>query len=205
MSEKYFVFINMDNPIVKSSFGSSRRVTSAGFTHALANPEFRVKYLSGSADYLPFMPNPKKDNLGSSLFSLSVTDNYRAEYNAEVHRKQFFPCLPSRLSCIYAFKDYSQCQKAIRKHKWLESNIIEMYLEEHPLNRVHKANMEIVSLVRGFGHTSCLSPEDEQNVWRHYWEGKGDITIESPLLGRHSSGEIWEYLIEGSLVCKSHA
>src|SRR5690554_3195793 len=118
MTNKYYVFVNMGNPIVKNNFGLSGRITSAGYLHALTSEESLNKYLLGTANYLPFVPNENQDNLGSSLFSLSVTDLYRAEYNAEVCRQDFFPKLPSRMSCVYAFKNYEDCQKAIAKYDW---------------------------------------------------------------------------------------
>jgi len=200
MKEKYYVFLNLDNPVARQNFEASGRITSSGFSRALSKTCFKKKYLSGSADYLPFVPNPKTDSTATSLFSLSVSDCYRIEYNAEICRKASFSHLPSRLSCIYAFKSLEDCEKAISLYKWKEDDIKEFSLEENPLNKVHKANMEVISLVRGFGYKSCLDSSEENQLWNHYWSGGGSIKIDSPLVGCHESGEIWEYLIEGSLV-----
>lgn len=200
MKDKYYVFLNLNNPLAKANFEASGRITSSGFSNALTNESFREKYLSGSADYLPFVPNQNWDSNGVSLFSLSVTDVYRIEYNAELSRRSNFPHLPSRFSCIYAFKTIEDCEKAIRTYNWNGDNIKEFNLEANPFNKVHKANMEIISLARGFGHKSCLDSSEENKLWRHYWSGGGSCKIDSPLVGRHECSEIWEYLIEGCLV-----
>lgn len=200
MKDKYYVFLNLNNPIARNNFEASGRITSSGFSNALTNESFREKYLSGSADYLPFVPNQNCDSYGVSLFSLGVTDCYRIEYNAEICRRSYFSHLPSRLSCVFAFKSLEDCEKAIRLYKWNGGNIKEFRLESSPFNKVHKANMEIISLTRGLAHKSCLDPSEENKLWSHYWSGDGNCKIDSPLIGCHESGEIWEYLIEGSLV-----
>lgn len=198
--DRFYVFVNLNNPLVKNNFELSGRITSAGFKNALASPEFRNRYLSGQVNYLPYIPNPKPDMLQNSLFSMSTTDGYRIEYNAEICRQNNFSTLPSRLSCVYAFKHIEDCVKAIKLYNWPQGSIKEFFLEPNKLNRVHKANMEVISLARSFGHKSCLTVEGENDLWNHYWQGGGDCRIDSPLLGQRNSGEIWEYLIEGSLV-----
>lgn len=204
MSDTYFIFLNLANPIAKANFEASGRITSSIFSNAISNKEFLIKYIDGTAKYLPFVPNPDSDIVSPSLFNMSITNSYCIEYNAEICRYQYFPKRPSRLSCIYAFKDYKDCEKAINLYGWSAGNIKRFQLEESPLNRVHRANMELISLVRGLGYTVSLNGIEQDKLWRHYWNGGGGfkIQIDNPLLlNEYTSGEIWEYLIEGSLTC----
>jgi hypothetical protein len=204
MSNTYFILLNLDNPIAKANFEASGRITSSIFSNAVSNKEFLTKYIDGTAKYLPFVPNPDTDIVSPSLFNMSITNSYSIEYNAEICRYLYFPKKPSRLSCIYAFKDYKDCEKAINLYRWSAGNIKQFQLEESPLNRVHRANMELISLVRGLVYTVSLNGIEQDKLWRHYWNGSGDfkIQIDNPLLlNEYASGEIWEYLIEGSLTC----
>jgi len=66
--------------------------------------------------------------------------------------------------------------------------------------------MEVISLLREVYPLGMWSQEDLDALWRHYWTGKGNLEVETPDL-RHgpdrrkwSSGEMWEWLIEGQLV-----
>ncbi len=204
MSSTYFIFLNLANPIAKANFEASGRITSSIFSNAIANKEFLIKYIDGTAKYHPFVPNPDTDIVSPSLFNMSIKNNYSIEYNAEICRYQYFPKKPSRLSCVYAFNDYKDCEKAINLYGWSAGNIKRFQLEESPLNRVHRANMGLISLVRGLGYTVSLNGIEQDKLWRHYWNGGGDfkIQIDNPLLlNEYDSGEIWEYLIEGSLIC----
>jgi hypothetical protein len=77
-----------------------------------------------------------------SPYFLTAINNYRIEYDAEVHRERFHSIYPSRLSAIYAFADYETCIAVNKKYDWPLSEAHRFRLIEHPLNRVVKVNME---------------------------------------------------------------
>lgn len=208
MSQVYYVFVNLNNPLTRANFEASGRITSSVFSNIYSNPEFLKKYIDGSADYLPFVKNENSNVVSPSFFNMSASALYTVEYNAEIYRKKYCPLRPSRLSCIYAFDSLEDCKSAIDRYGWKSGNIRQFQLDESPqaveLNRIHKVNMEVISLIRGLGGTVSFDPKEIENIWQHYWSGEGElkIEIENPLLGdKYSSGVIWENLIEGSLVC----
>jgi hypothetical protein len=107
---------------------------------------------------------------------------------------------------VYAFGSEEDCQKASERHKWDLGELLRFRLLPHPLNRVHRANMEIVSTMRGAYPSGSWSREQHDAIWRHYWSGGGPLAVEiqavrDNTLGWQSipSGEIWESLIEGRL------
>jgi hypothetical protein len=63
--------------------------------------------------------------------------------------------------------------------------------------------MELISTMRGVYNKASWSREDRDNICRHYWRGGGsiDVGFPGPNLQRvqHTTGEIWEHLIEGQL------
>lgn len=199
--ETFYVFLSLSNPVIKSNFElRGKKIISAGFLNSLTDSNYREKYEKGELDYLPFIPNPNHSNTQPSSFQLKMTDAYAVEYNAEIARKNHFPTIPSRMSCIYAFKNLEDCKKVALRYGWNLGTVRKFYLEPHSLNRVHKVNMEVISLARGAGHLHCLDLSEQDRLWKHYWSGGGSCTIENQLIGTFSCGVIWEYLIEGVLI-----
>ena len=66
--------------------------------------------------------------------------------------------------------------------------------------------MEIVSLSRLAYRVSSLDEKVTEFIWKSYWGGSGDIVMELPGMGFrreiYHSGEIFEYLIEGSVMAE---
>lgn len=203
VSDIYFVFANTLNHTCWHNLKFTKSIFSAGFAAAGSDPEFLAKYLAGTAQYAPYSPNPNISTSFRSQFSSSISSNYELEYQCEHIRVREFARAPSRLSCIYAFKDYSECELAHQKYRWPLNTVRRFKLIPTPLNRVWRANMEIVSLMRGVYTRAAWDREHIDRIWRAYWSGSGSISLEVPgFRGErrtHSSGEIWEYLIEGRL------
>lgn len=183
----------------------SGAITSSGIV-ATTEPEFRDAYVRGTANYAPFVPNDRLSSGFVSLFTMHVTSQYGVEYDAEYLRHREFPTLPSRLSAVYAFGHEDDCQKAHELYQWDLSTLRRFRLVQHPLTRVHRANMEIVSLMRSVYPKASWSRDERDSIWRHYWTGGGAMDVEIPVVKegaftrqRITSGEIWEYLIEGQL------
>ncbi|HBW1841941.1 TPA: hypothetical protein N3414_000666 [Klebsiella quasipneumoniae subsp. quasipneumoniae] len=197
---EFFIFINLQNPIVYNNAEKIGVITSSGITAASMEENMLRSYISGNADYLPFIPNPNASP-AISMYQLGVMNTYRVEYNAEISRKEKFKVYPSRLSSMYAFADYETCEQVSRKYNWDINTVRKFELQDHPLTRIAKVNMEIISLVRHAYGISGFMSDDE--VWQHYWSGQGNLELQLP--GRdfqpqhYESGVIWEYLIEGSL------
>jgi len=197
---EFYIFVNTNNPITFNNVETIGSICSSGITAASMNEEMLTKYINGDLDYLPFLPNPNMSP-AISMYQASVINNYRAEYNAELTRKQHFKTYPSRLSAIYAFADYGTCQEVSRKYGWNLNTVRKFTLQDIPLTRIAKVNMEVVSLVRHAYSVSTFGSDDE--VWQHYWSGGENLEFELPGRDfqpqRHQSGVIWEYLIEGAL------
>lgn len=200
--ETFYVFVNFVRGIARHNLRVTRQFTSSGWS-ACSDATFRTKYIDGTATYAPFVATTP-DCQFISPFLLSAMSTYRVEYDAERTRLLKFPKLPSRLSSIYAFGDFATCELVATKYKWDLGQVRRFRLERDPLTRVHKCNMEIVSLSRGEAE---FPPSQEflDAMWEAYWSGKptfkfgvqhGDA-VEQQVVNR---GEIWEYLIEGRLV-----
>lgn len=202
VSDRFFVFVNESLPTVAQNIQFTRRITS-GAAGGWTDPAFIEKYLNNEIDWLPFVQNPT----GSpwlSFFSGGLVAAYAVELDAEVCRRQYFPDLPSRLSAVYAFGDYASCERAATLYGWPLGTVRELRLLDHPLTRLAKVNMEIVSLARYAYAVSMLDPSERQALWRSYWSGEHDVAMDLPAAPpgarevRHS-GVLWEYLIDGAL------
>jgi hypothetical protein len=201
--DEFYVFINLQNFLTKHNYENSKSFTSAAFGSLFMGESFIAKYLNGEIDYLPYTPNSNNDLNVVSPFRSSITAQYTTEYNVELSRKYNFPLFPSRLSAIYAFGDYNSCIEVNRKYGWDLSLVKRFKILEHPLVRVAKVNMEIISLERYASKISMLDQATCDHIWIHYWTGKDNMQMELPTLDskreNYNSGIIWEYLIEGTI------
>ncbi|OCQ94826.1 hypothetical protein BCD64_20600 [Nostoc sp. MBR 210] len=206
LSTEYFIFVDLYNPLTRHNLEHTRQILSTAYYAATSEHLFAEQYLSGQANYLPYLINDQRSTGFLSFYCNSATASYRVDYDAEITRLRHFPTLPSRLSCIYAFATQEDCIKANRLYGWDLKTVRRFTLLQDPLTRIMKVNMEIISLMRSAYSLTMWSPEYIENIWIHYWSGKGNLDIEVPTLQappnshqRVSSGEIWEYLIEGRL------
>jgi hypothetical protein len=181
----------------------THRLTSGAYAQCSHDQRFAARYAAGEVDYLPFVPNGACDLTDYSAYSLTAMNSYMIEYNAELVRKENFPLFPSRLSAIYAFGDYATCETVASKHGWLLREVRRFKLEEDSFTKVIKTNMEIVSLLRTANRISTIDSGTIFEVWSRYWKGESIEGMELPQSGGErkmfSCGELWEYLIEGSV------
>lgn len=196
--DTFYIFVNQYNPMTEHNFKITKTFTSGAVNSCSLSEDFAKKYYSGTAKYLPYEPC-KHDNISPSPYLLSSINDYRIEYDAEMFREINCPLYPSRLSALYAFGDLDSCHIVSEKYKWDINSVKKFKLNEWPLTRIAKVNMEHVSLLRHAYRVSKLSEIDQ--LWSNYWSGYGEITMELPSAGfertQYSSGIIWEYLIEG--------
>lgn len=204
--EKFYIFTNMKNPITFHNVSITKTLTSGSIGEIMASEELTQKYLGGAIDYIPFVPNQSIDIHAVSVYQFLSTSGYRIEYNCELYRKNHksTKLYPSRFSCIYAFGDYESCKMVSKKYNWPIESVKQYQLRRLPLTRVAKVNMEVISLLRGVDIISSLSQEEQEKIWKHYWSGEADLSLEIPSFNNNknqqkSSGVIWEYLIEGQL------
>lgn len=195
LPDEFFIFVNQANPVAENNYRLTKTFSSrfAGRLQPLDDAQ---------ADPMPFIPNP---NVDPSLnpFVLSVTNDYEIEWNAELGREVFAPQAPSRMSAIYAFGDVESCQAVGAKYGWPLKSVRRFELVNSAEARVVRVNMEVVSLLRGVNRLASWSAEDHQAIWSHYWTGHGELSLQVPdtragqAWATHTSGVIWEYLIEG--------
>ncbi len=184
----------------------TKSIVSSGFATALTSPDVEQAYLDGTLRNCPYIPNPDFRDRMVSSFSSSATSEYAVEYDAEWIRASEYPRLPSRLSGVYAFGEYSECEKVADRYNWPLANIQQFELRPHKLNRVHRANMEIVSLMRSCYPRASWTLQSKAAIWRSYWKGHGSLEVEVPTISdgkpirqTYKAGTIWEYVIEGHL------
>jgi hypothetical protein len=204
--QTFYVFANTSDVMCWHNLHFTKSLLSSGFVAACEDQAFRDAYTSGTAVYAPFVPNQTRSSGFISRFSTNVTAHYQVEYDAERTRAMLFPFAPSRFSCIYAFGREEDCNKAHQLYGWRLDTVRRFTLVPHALNRVQKANMEIISLMRATYPLASRSESDREGIWRHYWSGRGALTVDVPVIrddapSRESGScnEIWEYLIEGHL------
>lgn len=202
LPDTFYVFVNEAIPVVAHNIQTTGRILSAAAA-GWSDPEFAAKYRANEIDWLPFVPNPQATRW-LSFFGANLVTSYGIEYGAEMTRRRAFPNCPSRLSAFYAFGDRESAAEATRQYGWPEGSVREFRLVPHPLTRVARCNMEIVSLARYASAISSLDEQTQERIWTSYWSGEGDITLELPGMppgGRQErhSGELWEFLIDGSI------
>ena len=202
----FYIFTNRLNTMCWHNLRVTKSIISSGFVVASSDVAFHDAYVQGSAFYAPFVPNPSLPTGFVSSFTVNETANYRVEYDAECARARHFPLLPSRFSCVYAFKRADDCQSVATRYGWPLNTVQRFKLVSNPLNRVHKANMEVVSLMRGVYAKATWSDDERLKIWTHYWSSYGAFKVEIPIIENdapirrsYDSGEIWEYLVEGRL------
>jgi len=202
----YFVFADTSDPMCWHNLHFTRCIISAGVSAASSDPAFAAAYADGTAVYVPYVPNISRSTGFISRFSISAASTYTVEYDAEYTRYKEFSLLPSRFSCVFAFATKEDCKKAHELYRWDLAQVRRFRLEDIPGTRVHRANMEIISLMRAVLPRASWTEQDRQAVWRHYWSGGGSLKVEIPAMRDGSprrewfeSGEIWEHLIEGRL------
>lgn len=204
--DTFYVFVNFLRGMSRHNLRVTKQFSSAAWTRATSDEVFRGKYLAGTVNYLPFVPGPWETGF-ISPFCMSVMNGYRVEYDAERIRMAAYPVAPSRLSATYAFGDYETCVEVSRRYRWNLDEVRRFRLDRDALTRVHKCNMEIVSLARHAYLVSSSSDETSAAIWGAYWSGQGSLQMELPdeNLQRktYDSGQIWEYLIEGRLVLEA--
>lgn len=202
----FFVFANTNDPMCWHNLHFTRCIISSGISAASSDPVFAEAYSKGTAIYAPYVPNGSRSSGFLSRFSINATASYTVEYDAEYTRFKEFPLLPSRFSAVFAFATEEDCAKASKLYGWDISQVRRFRLADLPGTRVHRANMEIISLMRGVLSGAAWGEEERQSIWRHYWSGGGSIKVEIPVMRNGSpqrqwfeSGELWEHLIEGRL------
>lgn len=196
----FFVFVNQLNPTTHHNFNLIGQFSSGAFTSTTFSQDNLVRYVAGTLRFLPYEPC-EMDAVAVSPYFIAAINDYRIEYDAEVHREKRHPLYPSRLSAIYAFGDYDTCIAVSNKYGWPLSEVHRFRLIDHPLNRVIKVNMEHVSLARHAYKVSMF--EDIERLWEGYWLGFDNIIVQLPTAefrrASFESGVIWEYLIEGAI------
>jgi hypothetical protein len=169
-------------------------------------PAFSKGPMPKQVDWRPWIPNPNKTTSLIQSFSWGLISNYVLEYNLENFRMQHSADAPSRLSCVYAFEDEASCRQASQLYDWPLSLVRRFRLDEEMLHKVHRANMEVISWMRGSMKNTSWSGNDLDRILGHYWSGGGELLIEIPsfkngIFERQEihTGKLWEILIEGRL------
>jgi hypothetical protein len=200
--ETLFVFIDESLPAAVHNLRFTGQMASRA-AMGWGDPDFVNRYQRNEIDWLPFISNPNTTPW-LSFHSARLISSYAVEWGAEVSRRLHYPEKPSRLSALYAFGDLDSCARAARLHRWSIETVRAFRVVKHPLTRVAKVNMEIVSAARRAYVVSSLDEQAQDKLWRAYWSGSGDVQMDLPAAepGHRvtvNSGVIWEYLIDGML------
>ena len=182
------------------------RFISPVFASMDVDSTYRAKYNDGTADFLPFTPNPAGLSGALSPFLMGTINGYRVEYDAELCRRQNFSQSPSRLTGIYAFQSLEDCQRASTAHHW-DLGTVQRFKPENVL-RATRVNMNIVSLARAAYSRAGLSQESTDHLWRSYWSSADTYSADLPNITATAREVItvdalWEWIIDGVLVHES--
>ncbi|HTW41065.1 MAG TPA: hypothetical protein VMD79_01975 [Solirubrobacteraceae bacterium] len=207
LPEWVYVFVSPHNPMAVMNLQITGRYTSPALGE-LQDPAFAASYANGTADFLPFVPNPSASIGFMSPFAVGTINGYRVEYDAELTRRAFFKNAPSRLTGIYAFDSLETC-KAVNA-EWGQSwplNTVQRFKVESAW-RTTRVNMEIVSLARHAYARAMLDQEGIERLWRAYWSGADNYSMDLPSVDAKqrevvSAGTTWEWIIDGVLVHES--
>jgi hypothetical protein len=197
-----YVFVNQASPLAVMNLRNTGTFISPVYAAIENDSEFAIAYGQGRADFLPFTPNDEVSSAFMSPFTANAICNYRAEWDAEVTRRRWFPGAPSRLTAIFAFQRPEDCEQASRKHHWPLSEVRRFRIT-HVLRRI-RVNMEIVSLARTAYARAMLDAHSIERLWRSYWSGIPRLSMDLPSLDARERETttvetLWELLIDGRL------
>jgi hypothetical protein len=114
------------------------------------------------------------------------------EADAERFRSEAFSHQPSRLACLFVFRDMPSCQQAHQVYGWDLTQLSEM---TYTALRSTVADMEIVSYANSVYEAGPVSPATVEHIWQTYWSG-GTFNDLEVVPARRS---IWEVLIDGCI------
>lgn len=196
-----YVFVNTANSIAVMNLQITGQYSSPVIA-GMEDRKFASAYADGSADYLPFVPNPNLSTGFMSPFTVGSINEYRVEYDAELARRAYFKETPSRLTGIFAFESMEVCEAVSQRHGWPLSQV-QRFKPENVL-RAARVNMDIVSLARTAYRRASFTPESIDHLWRAYWSGADSYAMDLPTVdarGREqpSVGATWEWIIDGVL------
>jgi hypothetical protein len=201
--EEFFIFVDQSHPMAQHNYRLTKTFTSR-FADRLYTAEGRRALDDGQIDPMPFAPNPNADP-SLSPFAVRAMNDYRIEWDAELCRKAIVPQAPSRMSAVFAFGDVESCVAVNNAYGWGLESVRKFVLVDPEHSRVARVNMEIISLMRATYPLAAWQPEHLHEIWRNYWTGGEELTVETPDLGDGqnwtpwSCGVVWEYLIEGTV------
>src|SRR3954451_8403572 len=94
VGQPVFIFVNGASSIAVMNLDITGQFVSPVYA-AIGDDAFRAAYASGSADFLPFTPNPDLSTGFTSPFTAGSLSGYHVEYDAEVIRRAAFRHAPS--------------------------------------------------------------------------------------------------------------
>lgn len=144
--------------------------------------------------FMPFIPNTASRGF-QSVFQVSITTQYRVEYNLELARMKYAPSLPSRFSAIFLFDNEKDAKTADERYLWSANSDLLRVRPTHTdiLCQYSRHDMEWVSIARS------LLVYDVDFMAKGYWEGSacgGHIDSKGV---KYESTPIWEVLYDGAL------
>jgi hypothetical protein len=191
-----FVFVSNDNFLTANNFEVLGSITSAS-VFAWGDPRLLGLYRSGELEYLVTLPPSENALLALSPFSAqSQTDP--VERRLEEVRFREFAMRPSRFGALYAFADLPTAERAADQHGWDRTEIREVALVPDALTRVHRGNMNLISLLRGIADGGASASVDWDEACRLYWRGEAALPVE-PTDERFRE-PLWELLIDGQVL-----
>ena len=187
--EKFYIFqlYNENNYIdryYKENFIKTNIIKSATFIKGQKVED---------TNYLDFF-NPQYTNAYSKFGIENINNEF--EIKLEKYRKKYFPQLPSRYSCIFAFESYEMCELVSQCYHW---NLMEVNcFKPNKIIAIKRVNMEIISALKDM--YNLFDEESLKSYFNMYFSGELIKDIVYPSDNKKISfSPIYEYLIEGEL------
>ncbi|HYI80877.1 MAG TPA: hypothetical protein VEW67_08460 [Thermoleophilaceae bacterium] len=209
LPSEFFIFVNPTLPMTRHNFELTKTFTSR-FAELLQTAEGQQKVDQFEVDPMPFKQNPDQYEF-LSPFVVNLQKELWIEWEAERVRRDVAPQAPGRLSALYAFGDEATCREVAANYKWDLGSVRLFKINTNFKWRAVRVNMEVVSLMRSLYPRASWQTDDANMIWSHYWLGGEDLPLDIPSsqkLGEREtfhSGVIWEWLIEGQVVCTDDA
>lgn len=193
--DKLFIFVSQTALMSRYNFELVGRIDSAAAS-AWDDPTVMALYRQGRLEYGVKLNNPKVLSRMSPF--MTNYNNDPLEIELEAVRFATFSHLPSRLSALYGFAEREECERASELYGWDMTEMRTVRVLQDERVRAHRANMNLITILRGFPIFAGPAGHPVREGITHYWQGSGNPPEGVIVSDTRLRESLCEWLVEGT-------